>query len=109
MKRFAGWEPIEETIHEYAGDRLVRSVTRREPEWDDEERAWMLALLLYKANVHTECGHYLPDSTAPDADEGYEVDLPIRCHACTARAQALKRYEDSRHPEALLFPARRKG
>lgn len=113
VKRFNGWEPAEEHVHEYAPDengvdRLVRTVVHREPEWDDQERGWMLAWLLYKSNVHEACGHWLPDSTAPEADEGYVVDEAVRCHACTARAQAYKRYEDTPNPEALLFPARRR-
>lgn len=113
VKRFNGWTPAEEHVHEYAPDengvdRLVRTVVHREAEWDDQERGWALAWLLYRANVHEACGHYLPDSTDPAADDGYEVEAAIRCHACTARAQAYARYEDSRHPQALLFVAQRK-
>lgn len=108
MKRFDGWEPVEVAEHEYDGDRLIRTVTCREPEWDEEERAWMLAWLTYDANVHEACGHYLPDSTALEGDEGYEVPEAIRCHACTARVQAFARYSESPAPEALLFPARRR-
>lgn len=109
VKRFDGWEPVTVEEHEYDGDRLVRTVTRREAEWDDEQRGWALAWLAYEANVHDSCGHYLPDSTAAEADDGYESELPIRCHACTARARAYARYSESQHPEALLFPVRRKG
>lgn len=109
MKRLDGWEPLEETEHVYDADgRLVRSVTRRETEWDPEERGWMMALLLYRSNVHKECGHYLPDSTEVDAS--YVTDDPVRCHACTARAMAYKRVEaaGNPHPEALLFPVKRR-
>ena len=110
VKRFDGWEPVEVAEHEYDDSgRLVRTVTRREPEWDDEQRGWALAWLTYKANVHDACGHYLPDSTAPEADEGYVVEAAIRCHACTARAQAYARYSESPQPEALLYAVRRKG
>ena len=110
VKRFDGWEPAE--VHEHEHDqagRIVRTVVRREPEWDDEERGWAQAWLLYRQNVHTACGHYLPDSTAADAEDGYVVDDPIRCHACTARSAAYKRYQESPEADALLFPARRKG
>lgn len=109
VKRLDGWEPVTVSEHEYddAG-RLLRTVTRREPEWDDEQRAWMDAWLLYKSGVHEACGHYLPDSTATEAEDGYVAELPIRCHACTARARAFTRYSESQHVEALLFPVKRK-
>lgn len=109
VRRFDGWEPVEVHDHEYVDGRLARTVVRREPEWDDESRGWVQAWLSYKANVHEACGHYLPDSTAAEADDGYEVELAVRCHACTARAEAYARYSETRHPEALLFPTRRKG
>lgn len=110
VKRLDGWEPVEVAEHEYddAG-RLIRTVTRREPEWDDEQRAWMDAWLLYRSNIHEACGHYLPDSTAPEAEDGYVSEDAIRCHACTARARAFARYSESQQPEALLFPVKRKG
>jgi hypothetical protein len=110
VKRLDGWEPAERTEYEYDRDgRLVASTTVREPEWDEEQQSLMLALHAYRANIHEACGHYLPDSTSPEADEGYGVGAAIRCHACTARAQAYGRYSENQHPEALLFPVRRKG
>jgi hypothetical protein len=110
VKRFDGWEPLEESIPEYDGDQLVRTVTRREPEWDEEERAWILALLTYRSQIHEACGHYLPDSAAPEAEGEYVAQLPIRCHACTARAQMYSRVEaaGNQHITALLFPVKRK-
>lgn len=111
VKRFDGWEPVEETKHHYdSSGRLVRSVTRREVEWDEEQRGWALGWLLYRANVHKTCGHYLPDATDPEAEGTYISDPPIRCHVCTERAMAYKRVEEAgnRHPEALLFPVRKK-
>lgn len=109
VKRLDGWEPVEVSEHEYDDDgRLIRTVTRREAEWDDHERAWMDAWLLYRSNVHDACGHYLPDSTAGEDD--WVADKPIRCHACTARAAAYKRIEaaGNQYPEALLFPVKKK-
>ncbi|HEX6873683.1 MAG TPA: hypothetical protein VF163_21500 [Micromonosporaceae bacterium] len=106
-KRFGGWEPAETHEHEYddAG-RLVRTVVTREPEWDEQERAWMLALRLYRAQVGP-CGHYLPDTTAAAAEERW-VGSHIRCHACTAVRQTMDTYKDSPHPQALLFLAERR-
>lgn len=71
----------------------------------------MLALAEYRSMVHDACGGYLPDTTAPDADEGYRADEPLRCHLCTARAQAAAAYlagPHNPHPEALLWPVRRR-
>ena len=87
----------------------MRTVVRREPEWDDEQRGWAQAWLTYKANVHDACGHYLPDSTAAEAEDGYVVEQAIRCHACTARSRAYARYQESPQPDALILPAQRKG
>lgn len=110
MKRFDGWEPLEVAEHEYDGDRLTRTLTRREAEWDEEERAWILAWLTYRSQVHQDCGHYLPDSAAPEAEGEYVAQLPIRCHACTARAQMYARVEAAGNPHipALLFPVTKK-
>jgi hypothetical protein len=38
-----GWEPAETTVFEYDGDRLIRTVTTREPEWDAQEVGYLLA------------------------------------------------------------------
>lgn len=103
VKRFDGWEPTEVHTPEYdQTGRVIRVVVTREAEWDPDEQALMLALHLYRAQTGP-CGHYLPDSTAEDAEGRYEVPLPTRCHACTALAQAQAGYEDSDHPRALLF------
>lgn len=113
MKRFDGWEPSTVTDYEYddAG-RLVRSVAEREPEWDEPERAWVLALADYRAQVHEACGTFLPDATRLEDDGAFRAELPVRCHVCTARAQAMTAHmkgNSSPHPEALLWPVVRKG
>ena len=38
-----GWEPAESTVFEYDGDRLIRTTTTREPEWDAQEVGYLLA------------------------------------------------------------------
>jgi hypothetical protein len=38
-----GWESVESTVFEYDGDRLIRTVTTREPEFDAAEVAYLLA------------------------------------------------------------------
>ena len=79
----------------------------REAEWDEEQQAWMLALLLYRTQLGP-CGHYLPHTAAGDAEERYYTPEPARCHACTAIAATSKAYIDSPQPQALLFHAERR-
>lgn len=70
-----GWEPAEVTTYEYDGDRLVRSVTVRESEYDGEQ----VALLLASRRISADVGpHGIPMSEATAADgrgkfEGFPV------------------------------------
>lgn len=89
----------------------MRTVTTREPEWDDEQRAHVLALLEVEALTHDACGGFLPDTTGEAADGRFEAELPVRCHKCTARAEAIAAYmtvDHAPHPEALLWPTMRR-
>lgn len=79
----------------------------REPEWDADEQAWMLALHLYRAQLGP-CGHYLPHTAAPEAEDRYVASEPSRCHACTAVFTQAESYTDSPHRQALLFHAERR-
>jgi hypothetical protein len=93
LRRFAdGWEPAEVTEYEYddAG-RLVRSVTRREPEWDEEQRAWMLALDECERLSCDGCGGWLPDTLRRGPGE-YVVPAPSHCAACAATAITAQDY-----------------
>jgi hypothetical protein len=47
-----GWEPAEVTSFEYDGDRLVRQVTVREPEFTRAERALLLASRRHEAGLN---------------------------------------------------------
>ena len=113
VKRLDGWAPASVTEYEYDDDgRLVRAVTEQEPEWDETERGWMVALTAYRMSVHDQCGTYLPDSTGPAAEGAYRAKLPIRCHACTARMDAVATHlkgPHANHPEALLWQVERRG
>lgn len=96
-----GWEPV--TAYEYddAG-RMVSS--RPEVEWDETERAWMLALDEYDASLCPLCGLPRSECQDPSAENRAEAGAPIRCHVTTARIRAQeadKRAESG----ALLWPA----
>jgi hypothetical protein len=69
----------------------------------------MIALQAYDDQTCKGCGGYLPETTAPEADEGYRVDNPTRCHRCTAIGQKADSYHKAKQPHALLYRAERKG
>jgi hypothetical protein len=65
LRRLSGWEPAEVTTFEYDGDRLVRSVTVREGEFDADE----VAVLLASRRVEQDMGsHGVPMSEATDPE-----------------------------------------
>lgn len=106
-----GWEPTARHVHDDAG-RLVASVP--EPEWDETQRAWLLALSAYEADTCQGCRGQLSETTGQD-DEGrpvrYQVDDPHRCRQCTALAVAQREAQKAERPDepasALLYSAHR--
>lgn len=102
LKRFLGWEPRHTTTYTYddAG-RLVRSVSVAEVEWDDEQRAWMQAVVELEGKTCSGCGGFLPDTTSIDMDERYVADHPLRCHRCTAID--VRRQQVSSKPHSVAF------
>lgn len=62
-RRLSGWEPAEVTTFEYDGDRLVRQVTVREPEFTPDE----VNLLVASRRVEAGMGsHGVPMAEATD-------------------------------------------
>ena len=84
---------------------MVESITEVEPEWTDAERSWAIALMQVEADSCPGCGEPLSETTQPDAEDGYTVDAPTRCHACTELERA--RAVDRQHPSALFFEVKR--
>ncbi|MFC3504802.1 hypothetical protein ACFOOK_28075 [Micromonospora krabiensis] len=109
-RRLDGWEPAETTVYEYDAGRLVRSVTVREPEWSEQDRAWMAALVGYRASLcPCGCGHPAEQTQAHESDgRTFVVPPPVRCRARTALVQAQAQYEDTPQPEALLWSVERR-
>lgn len=97
--RLLGWEPAEYTTYVYEGDRLVESVTVREPEFS----AWDRALLLGdRARSEIQQGrHGLPISVATDpANRGrFAVPLPTTDFAAEALSRAQDAYR-KKYPDA---------
>lgn len=85
-------------------------MTRREPEWDDAQRAWMLALAHYEAGLCHRCGHHLADTTDPDtepdnrdASRMWVVEQPpVECYSCRVLVQAERwwgeKIKDTKQP-----------
>lgn len=74
-----GWEPTETVSHEYDGDRLIRSVVTREPEWDAEQRNLTLAF------------HGLEDRRGPNGyllSEELDAEVKFTAEAITNHATA---------------------
>lgn len=74
-----GWEPAEVTTYEYEGDRLVRAVTVREPEFSSADLA-MLRVWVHEP-ARGSHGYLLSDAMSPDVDPAnwgarYELRVP---------------------------------
>lgn len=107
-----GWEPAEVTTYEYEGDRLVRAVTIREPEFTMVD---LTSLLRDRADAlapRGSHGHLLSESMNPNADANawgsefrYVPRGPRKDHAQDALDGARKDYA-AKFPEADLSSLR---
>jgi len=88
-------------------DGVTRTVT--EPEWDDDERDYMLALAAWEASLCPVCGGPAEECQAPDADRRFKGVPPVRCH----RTDAVRRFQEKSstypRPEALIWHAEVQG
>ncbi|MGW4663176.1 hypothetical protein [Streptosporangium sandarakinum] len=97
------------TTYEYddVTGRLVRSVTRREPEWLEDDRDWALAQMREEANrCRGGCGMPLDETTDPANASIYEAPPPVRCRACATLAERQAEYKED--TDGLMFHVRRK-
>ena len=62
-----GWEPREFTEHHYRDGVLIGSTTTREPEFDTEQVALLLAHARAEADIGSH-GQPMSEATSPDAD-----------------------------------------
>jgi hypothetical protein len=97
-RRFGGWEPTTTTTYEYDDqNRIVRSTTLTEPEFDDEQRGLMLALQVYEDLRCDGCGGNLEETTAPENEGRYRVSKS-RCHKCDAIGIAAEQHDKDGAP-----------
>jgi hypothetical protein len=65
-----GWAPVEVHTPEYdESGRVVRTVVEREPDFDEEQHALVVALAAYEASLN-EHGFPIEEVTSIDADPG---------------------------------------
>jgi MinD superfamily P-loop ATPase len=81
-------------------------VTETEPEWDDTERAWAVALAEVEADLCDGCGQPLSETTRREAFEGYEVPDPAACQGCKA---LITKQTSDEYAESKYLPAFRWG
>jgi hypothetical protein len=67
---------------------LVRSVTSREPEWTEQDRAEMLALALYRQGLCPKCGNPVDDCTS---EETLGPEFAVSYSTCRASRAVLER------------------
>ena len=108
LRRWAGWEPRQDTTYQYDDEgRLRASSTVSEPLWDDDARAWVLALAEYEASKCPGCNGWLAETTDPDNERLYESEPPVRCFRCTALHARQDDYTDDPNRSAqVLWPVK---
>lgn len=83
--------------HEYdETGRLLRTVVTREPEWDGDERAWMLGLALREHAECHRCGGDLHETLDHEAWK-WQPEAPLVCSRCVALDAVARKFE--KHPE----------
>jgi uncharacterized protein with PIN domain len=70
---------------------LVRSVDWVESEWDETQRAWMLALADYEQSRCQGCGGDVNETFDPENDGAWIAEA-WRCHRCTAIDAGAQHY-----------------
>lgn len=66
--------------------------SRPEPEWDDVEVGWMLALQHWRESICPSCGWPKAICQDPTTEFRLNVPLPTRCHVTTAVDRAQESY-----------------
>lgn len=84
-----------------------------EAEWDDDERAWMVALQLYRDGLCPVCGGPADDCQAPEtlqeARAGRYVVEQAKCMRQAQLRKEMERVAESADvPEAIVLTTRRR-
>jgi hypothetical protein len=101
LRRWSGWEPVRTVTTMPDGTQQITT----EPEWDDDDRAWVEALLDLEAQRCPGCGGHLPETTDPANDGAYVTGPPHRCHRCTALHARQAQYDrDPNRAAQVVWP-----
>lgn len=77
--------------------------------WDDDDRAWVLALLEWESSRCPGCGGWLHETTDPATEGTWLADDPVRCFRCTALHGKQDNYKDHPYRSAqVLWPVTRR-
>jgi hypothetical protein len=103
-----GCEPREVTTFERDADgQVVRAVTVREPEWTDQDRGWVLALLAEQADTCGGCGQPVSECFDPKTMREWQA-VERQCQACrVVEAQHEANAEASTRRRGLRVGVRR--
>lgn len=93
-KRWHGWEPKRTIRPEPGGAYTILT----ESEWDDTERAWMLALDEYERSLCPSCGLPVTECSAPEAEFRIHADARV-CWAAAHQLQAVDQWRQE-HPDS---------
>ena len=105
--RFMGRPALTTTTYQHAPDgRVLASTTEADPDWTEHDRALAMALADYERDACPGCGYSMAETTAPEAEERFVPGQPIRCHRCTAAAQAAQIHKTDYHPTAVFYGVR---
>jgi hypothetical protein len=102
-----GWEPATVTLHEYDGDKLVRSVTVQEPEWSPDDVALVIASRRDERVKRGPHGYPLEMAMDPENQFAFEPGKPRRDWAMKALQDAQEAYftsnKDARGDRSLVW------
>lgn len=87
----------------YDGDRLIRSVTRREPAYTEADRAELLALAVYREGLCPACGGPLDECTTQESMDSFYRATRVRCLRRDALSMSQAALGDIDRPEALVW------
>lgn len=76
--------------------------SRPEPEWDETEQAWILALAMYRETRCPGCGGNLNVTTKAEHEDQYKAELPLQCFRCVGFARDNDAYADEPYAGSLI-------
>lgn len=75
-----------------------------EPEFNELDRGWMLALARYRSERCPGCGGSLAETTNPDNEDHYHTTA-LRCFKCTSQSLSAQQFAvpTVTAPNAILY------